>query len=183
MFSRIKKLVLTTAFISLNALSCKSTIPSLPVTTVVAPTPVVEIPKPIPPSTVKISRENWEITLPSSGWTEEEASDSLKLILFNKDKHNLVIMVHQKIVGTPTDYVMSAIKGLRNSGAKSGSINQVEVDERECVLLQVSKENIGLWLLITVANDQGYGLSCGGSVDDDTQRHLCSGIIQSLKIK
>lgn len=180
MLSQIKKLVLIVLSASVLACtSCKSTVPSLPPGPVTAT--VVEAPK--PPQSEKITRDDWEFTLPSAGWVHAETPNQFSLVMVNKEKHNMLIMVNEIWAGSVQDYVLMAIKGIRTASASIIALKQISVDGKDFILLESAKENVRVFTLVTVVNGHGYGLSCGGPADEDNQHDLCMGIIKSFKVK
>jgi hypothetical protein len=182
MFSKVKKFVLTTALVSLGAISCSSCKTTAPSISTATPTVSVAPPAPPPPATVTIAKDNWSFTLPGSGWAATEGKTALSTVLVNKEKHNMIVMISEKTESPAEEYVMAALGGIRASGATLIAVKQVTLRNLQFVLFESAKDNVRVWTWVTVAGSQGYGFSCGGPAAEDSQRELCASIANTLKI-
>lgn len=139
---------------------------------------------PAPPSTDQVfSGKDWELTVPA-GWEKKPNDDvNVKVFVANQSKMNLVIFIEEAFPGTPEQYAIMALRGLRSAGARLVSAKQVEVNGEKLVLLESEKDGVRLWLWLAVKNGNGFALSCGGRSTDDWNRDICVTISNSLKLK
>jgi hypothetical protein len=184
MLNKLRSLFLVAMFASVGSLSCSAcsskTTDSLPPVVPSAVVPPVPLPVLL---TMKVARDMWEFTLPTTDWVELPKGANTNLVLVNKEKHNLIVMVNEPFPGPGTDYAMLAIQGIRSAGATISSIKQMEINGHNFVLIESGKDNISLYTWVTTAAGQGYGFSCGGASVDGEQSEICSGIMKTFKIK
>lgn len=149
--------------------------PSASVTvTPVPPTPV--------PTTVTVKLDNAEFTLPDGGWTQVQNPPAHSTAYLNMGKKNIVILVSEDYPGTYEQYVLMALRGIKDAGATINSAKQVDVNGNKFVLVESSKNGITAWMWVTWKSNHGYGFSCGGPTSDASQKDLCSNVAGTLKI-
>lgn len=189
MTSRMKTFLVAVGLVAIGVTACsscanKTPAPSTP-DVVVAPDASVTV-TPVPPTpvptTVKVSQDGWEFTLPSSGWDAMESPPAHSVALLNKDRKNIIVMVSEPFPGKYEEYVLMALRGVRAAGATITSAKQVEVNGGKFVLIESSKNGMRVWMWVTLIKGQGYGFSCGGAASDDSQHDLCFGVADTLKI-
>jgi hypothetical protein len=196
MFTKMKKLFIPLMLVALGATACSSCAHKTPDPT--APTPVVDAsvsatpaPAPAPSASVappvktglKVSQDNWELTLPSDAWQKIPDAPGDVAAFMNKEQHNLVILVTEKFAGKYEEYVLMAVRGLKGAGATIISAKQIELNGHKFVLVESSKSDVRVWTWVTLLNGQGYGLACGGPAADEAQHDLCFGIANTFNIK
>lgn len=177
-------MVMTAGLVSCSSCSHPTPTPSNPDG---APTPsasvtVTPVP-PIPvPTTVTVKLDNAEFTLPDGGWTQVQNPPAHSTAYLNMAKKNIVILVSEDYPGTYEQYVLMALRGIKDAGAQVASAKQVDVNGNKFVLVESSKNGVTAWMWVTWASNHGYGFSCGGPTSDATQKDLCSSIAGTLKI-
>lgn len=186
----MKKLLLIIA-VALGILSCSSCSKEVQPTSpcngeecsIPAPKPSVSVPPPVD-GTVKIQDADWSFVLPSAGWDKVSfPEDGVQIVLRNEKKRNLIIFVKEKFDGSPDQYALFAIRGLKDSGGTLGAVKQVTINDNKFVLVESSKgSSVKIWMWITSKSGNGYAFSCGGPVDE-LQEDLCNKIAESVKIK
>jgi hypothetical protein len=139
---------------------------------------------PAPPDQV-FSEDDWSVTIPT-GWAKMEPPEpapELKLFYGNKEKMNLVIFVKEAFPGTNAEYVLEALRGIKDGGGKIAAARQVDINGNKFVLVDSSRDNIRMWMWILAKNGFGYALSCGGPVGDTGQEDICTKIANTVTIK
>lgn len=138
-----------------------------------------------PQSTV-LSKDNWSLSVPSDWETQEMDDPTVQAALFNKDKGSLILLIKEPFKGSLEEYTLTAVRGIKNSNAELTSLKEVDVNNNSFVLLESSKSHIKLWMWLSVKNNCGYALSCGGvdlpelKID---QSEVCNNVISSLKLR
>jgi hypothetical protein len=175
----IKNLIVITA-ISLGIISCsacaKQDQTPIPVP---APVPTVVVP---PVTTVVIRNDNLEATLPNDGWKVLDVPEGSFIKAFiNPTLKNLVLLSKQADASTYDQFVLGAIRGVKDSGGTLASAKQVTLNGHKFVVLDVTKNNVQFFMWVTLDNGFGYGFSCGGPVEL-APHDLCFGVANTVKI-
>jgi len=149
-------------------------------------TPTVTAP-PVPttPPDQVFSEEDWSVSLPV-GWSKLEPPapvPELKLFYANKEKMNLVIFVKEPFEGTNAEYILEALRGIKDGGGKIVAARQVDVNGNKFVLVDSTRDDIRMWMWILARNGFGYALSCGGPAADVGQEDICTKIANTVTIK
>jgi hypothetical protein len=97
----------------------------------------------------------------------------------SKDKKAIVVFVTEKTTATYDQFVLMALRGIKDAGANIASAKQIDLNGHKFVLVESSKNGIKVWLWVTLLNGTGYGLSCGGPNDN---HDLCFGVANTLKV-
>jgi len=185
MISSMKKTFAIISILTLGIVSCSSCARKTPDPSTPAPAPPVTVtpvpPTPVPTTTV-IKQDNVEFTLPTDEWKKLESPPSHSVALINPVKKNIIVFVNEDFSGTYEQYVLVALRGVKDAGANVASAKQTEVNGHKFVLIESSKNGMRVWMWVTLLNNHGYGFSCGGPDGDTTQRDLCSNIMGTLKI-
>lgn len=140
-------------------------------------------------NSVKFQNDDWQFSVPSDEWAKVPVNEEgVQLVLRNPNKNNLIVFIKEKFEGSTEQYVLLAIRGLKEAGGTFVSAKNNEVNGNKFVLVESSKQspNTRIWMSITTKSGNGYALTCGGPVpenQDDAQKTLCSQIISTLKIK
>lgn len=178
--------IIISLLLSLVTISCSSCAKKTPNATVPdaapsASTTVTPVPPPPAPTTITVKGDSWEFVLPADGWKALNEAPTNSTAFVNPTKNNLVVMVSEAFPGTYDQYVIMAVRGAKDAGATIKSTKQVEVNGHKFVLIESSKDNISVWMWVSLVNGQGYTLACGGPTDP-AQQELCTGIASTLKI-
>lgn len=127
------------------------------------------------------SGDTWELTLPV-GWKKtEQVSEDTILTATLKDEHLIFFLLKEEYKGPYENYIISAIRGIKNAKLEIKSLKQVEINGTKFVLLETYKDDFNLLIWITAKNGFGYGLSCGGPTSPKFDE--CTQIASSFKIK
>jgi hypothetical protein len=189
----MKRLFLIFSLLALGLISCSScakketTAPvceggSCPLPT---PTPPDASVTPPPPTDQVFSGTGWSLTVPP-GWDKVEPpaeTKGLEVLLLNKDKHNLILVIREAFPGTSAEYTLEALRGLKGAGATLNSAKQVDINGNKFVLIDSNKDGVRMWMWVTVQNGSGLALSCGGPAIEDWHQAICSTVASSLKLQ
>lgn len=180
----MKQFVLA-AILALGLVSCSScTKPNdVPITT---PTATVSVPTPTatPVDTnVTLSKDNFKITVPNANWVALPPTPDQIVGYLNKDKQNLVVLVKEPFSGSYENYILEAIRSVKNDGGTVVSTKQVSISNQNFVLVEATQDMVSIWMWVTVVNEFGYSFSCGGPQSVSDEKDLCSSIADTLQIK
>jgi hypothetical protein len=182
MFLKITKILLVVSLLAGGIVSCSSCSGNTPAVSNPDPTPSVSAipPTPIPLDTL-VKKDNYEFTLPGNSWNQVETCKNAgcPVAYMNKDNNAVVAFMSENTSDTLDKYVLSAIRGMKDAGANISSTKQIDLNGHKFVLVESSKNNVKVWMWITLLNGQGYGLSCGAP---DDVHDLCFAIANTLKI-
>lgn len=135
--------------------------------------------------TQEVSQDDWSISLPSDAWEVRKTDEDVKFVAGNKEKHNLVVLVKEEFPGSFQQYVVLNLKSLKDNGSILISAKPAVIDNKKFVLIESLKANARVWMWVTVRNNFGYGLACGG-IEENGERYqhdVCFTISKSLKLK
>lgn len=132
-----------------------------------------------------VAGDTWEFYLPSQEWALELIDGSPDTVYFNKKDQNLVAFVKEPVDITLQEYVLFAIRSLKESGMQLiSTTNGLKINDVNYTLLEAGQGRVRLYQWITVQNKVGYSLSCGGPSElENTQKDLCNTIGITLKVK
>lgn len=177
-------LTMTAVLATVGVVSCSSCASKPPPEPTPVPVEVVDAAPPAP-TTVKVTGPNWELTLPGPGWDSNQScapDGTCTTVLVNEARKNVVLFVGKPYNGTSDQYVLTAIRAIKDAGANVASTKQIQLNGHNFVLIEANRsDNVKVWLWFTILSNHGYELSCGG-VDDGHQLELCSGVASTLKI-
>lgn len=132
------------------------------------------------------SGDTWEIYIPVD-WKLLDHSDSNIVLSATLEDNKTMLVLVKETHDDPFDmYVLTAIRGLRATGADLIASEKQEINGTLWMYLEAEKNSILIYTWATVQDGFGYALSCGGPADNDyaTNREMdCNEIMQSLKLK
>lgn len=131
-----------------------------------------------------ISGSSWEFTIPT-GWESKKSSDkTVAALLFNEVNQELVMLLHEPYNGPVEGYVIEAIRGMKDVGAKLISSKQTEINGTKYTLLESKKNSNYVWAWVTVKDGYGYVFTCGGD-ENELFKHQasCLSIVNTFKVK
>lgn len=144
------------------------------------PIPTVSaLPEPVSP--IVVQGKSWEITIPSAEWVEH-FDPKVELLYINKVNDNLILIVSEP-TDSYNDYALLTIRNLREQGAEVVSATQQDVNDIHWLLIVSSKNDVKLWQWLSVKDDIGYNLFCGGSIENEEfNKNVCTRLIDTFKI-
>jgi hypothetical protein len=177
----MKNLIAIVSFLALGIVSCSACAKQeqTPVE-VPAPAPTVVVPPPV--TTVVIRNDNLEATLPNDGWKVMEVPEGAPIKAFmNPTLKNLVLLSKQADASTYEQFVLGALRGVKDSGGVVASAKQVILNGHKFVVIDATKNNVQFFMWVSLENGFGYDVSCGGPVEL-TPHDLCFSIANTVKI-
>lgn len=177
-------LPLLIGLVSCSSCSKKETSPA-PCDAGTCSTTTVTIPAPPPPSEQVLHEEDWSLSLPQ-GWEKlnpPTAAPEIKVFYGNESQKTLVIFMKEPFAGSNNEYVLSALRGLKDNKGVLNTLRQVDLNGNKFVLLDSTYNSVRMWIWIVVRNGFGYSLSCGGPADMSNQEEICTNIANTLKVK
>lgn len=123
-------------------------------------------------------RPNWETVM----FSDLPAEQQPDVALISPEEHNLVILVTEPVTVPLSEYVVSIAQAAAYGGAVIKSTSQADLNGTTFMVLDTETNDSHLWAWITVKNNIGYTLSCGGPKNEN-HKELCDEIFKSLIIK
>lgn len=142
-------------------------------------------PEPLDLPPVKFSGADWEFSTPS-GWFAMELEDEEvkpEIMVVNLEEHNLILITKDLNQKSTAEYVLSVAKGFHEDGVTIHSTTPTELNGRQYMLLDTSKDGAHMWFWVTVQNNVAYSLSCGGAEEEDHHEGICKEVASTFKIK
>lgn len=135
------------------------------------------------PTTVKVTLDHWEFTLPGPGWETLEVDEELPMLV-NKEKNNLIAYSREEFKGNAMQFALIAVYTLKHAGGQIVSAKNVMVSQRDWLVIEAvsAAGDARLWYWIGFSEHFGYKFKCGGGAADESQRALCAQIGSTLKI-
>ncbi len=138
----------------------------------------------VPQSTKTVSGSGWSFDLPSQDWSVQSSDlPDGAVVLVNDKLKNIVVCLREDFNGATQDYALLSLRGLKQSGATLVSTSQVNINGTTFTLIESVKNTVRAFVWVAVKNKSGYGFSCGGDDTANTQKALCTGISNTLKIQ
>lgn len=145
-----------------------------------SPSNTAEVPA---PTEQVFADENWSLSVPLSfDKLPSPISDPEVKVCVGKDKKILVIFLKEAFNGTSAEYVLSALRGIKDGGSKVNAAHQVDLNGNKFVVIDFMHDSIRTLMWTTAKNGFGYALYCGVQ-DNINQEDLCTKIANSLTIQ
>lgn len=128
---------------------------------------------------------NWELTIPF-GWdaiTSVSPPPEVKVAVSNLLYNNIIVFEQEKFSGSYEEYVVFALRGVTDTGARLISTTTVTLNGDTVFLLNSEKNGVTAWMWVTTKNGYGYALSCAGKTIDNWNHGICFNVFNSLKLK
>jgi hypothetical protein len=132
---------------------------------------------------VHVAGDTWEFYLPSQAWGLEFIDGSPDTVYYNPQDKNLVVFVKEPVDISSQEYVLFAIRALKESGLSLLESSLVQINGVTYNLLEAGQGSVRLFQWISVKNKVGYSISCGGPTTSFDQATICSGIANTLVVK
>lgn len=182
----MKKIILGVLLATIGLVSCSSCATKSPPAP--EPPPVVVVPDagPDASTTVSVTGEGWELTLPDNGWELQQAcktDGSCLSVMANDELANLMLMLRRASDETLEVFTLREVRAAKDNGAVVKSVKQLTMNGHNFALVEATKDNAKIFVWVTISNGVGYEFSCGGPNGDGRQDKLCTGVASTLKIK
>jgi hypothetical protein len=167
-------LLLSCALVSCNSCSKNDT------HVVVPPTASVVVPP--APTTQVVKGDSFQFVLPAD-WTQQSnpLDTNIKAMYSNNEKQALLMLASQPFLLSQDEFVLLAIRDLRDNGVDIGTSSPVVINGQTYVLIDTKKDSISAYMWLTVKDGFGYQFTCGSrSVD---LKDICTGFANSLELK
>lgn len=132
-----------------------------------------------------ISRNGWSLTVPQE-WEEmsvEGEELQPELVVGNEDENNLILLVKDPFPGSTPEYVLAAVKGVKEDGVKITASKQAELNGKKFTSFEIIRGGAKIWFWVIVKDGFGYSLSCGGPASEDHHEAICLDVANSFKIQ
>lgn len=129
-----------------------------------------------------IKKDTWELTLPLGFKEKTKSKPGVDLITYSERDQALVVVTKEKFAGKFEEYVIVALRNAKDTGAKVESTKTVDSEGKKFILLEMTKNDIKVWSLVTTKDGFGYGVSCGGPPPHEPINSLCSVITNSFNL-
>lgn len=184
----MKNLIMS-MLLSIGLVSCSSCTPVPPPVDPIVPSATVSVTAsatatptvPVPTDTV-VAKDNWEFTLPGVDWLPLQTDcdlDSCIVGMINKDRTSIVVFHSENFEGSFDEYVIEVARSIKAEEATIVLSATTQLGGNDFVLIESTRDDLTVWMWVTVIDNKGYGLSCGGSGDNKT---LCLDVANTLKL-
>lgn len=174
--------LLAFGLVSCSSCAKKNTVPVVDVPDSPSANPSVpDPPVPPPPATLTATNGNLEVTLPGADWKVLEVSNEMYRAFINENVKSLVLLARESSTSTYPQYILNAIRSVKDAGGTVVSSKQVTVNGHNFVLVESNKDNIQVFMWVTLEQNVGYSISCGGPAEAKPQ-DLCAAIANTVKI-
>lgn len=175
----MKSLIIGVWLMALGIVSCSSCAKQDVVVADAAPPVPTVVPTPNPPvaTTVDAAYQNLSVVLPGTDWKPLEAEGPMMAYISNANKL-IVLLEKEETTNTLQQYLLMAIRGIKDSGGTFISLQQVVLNGHNFALLESSKNDVQVFMWVTLKQGAGYSLTCGGP----NAAIPCSSIANTIKI-
>jgi hypothetical protein len=139
-----------------------------------------------------IIEDNWQFTLPGSGWAAVESSyETIKVIFVNQELGSVIFFLKEPTTDTYPDYIIGALRTFKSGGLTVASAKQVSIGGKNFLAITATGKDRTIWTWITVQKGFGYAFSCaadGTTLGDAATNllypyNLCSSIANTVEIQ
>ena len=130
-----------------------------------------------------VKGSTWEITLPSGFKEKSKPKPEVELVTYSERDKALVVVTKEKFSGNFEEYVLMNLRKVKDTGARVEATKTVDADGKKFVQLEMMKDDVKIWSLVTTKDGLGYGVSCGGPPPYEPVNTLCSFITTSFVLK
>lgn len=171
----MRKLLLPILLI--GALSCSTTHKTT--------TPCQDAECPLKPAGQLVQQDNWQFSLPGSGWESlTSPNDKVKSAFVNADRGVTLFFGKEPLTTqSSSDYIIEAMRTLKQAGATVRSAQQVVIGKNDFLLVTADINSCPLWTWIATKQGFGYVFACASIGMDAGSDLLCHQIADSLKIQ
>jgi hypothetical protein len=135
--------------------------------------------------TTTVAEDTWELTLPGT-WDKHSLVKSdagSQLIADNVPDENLLVFTQTQYKGTLDQFAIESIRNLRSQYNTLDYSSSVVINGMPFVYVKtIHADSLQLQTWLTVSNDFGYSLSCGGTASKNPTVD-CEKIVNSLQVK
>ena len=162
--------------------SCRNdnVVPPAPVPTVV-PTVVPPLPS---VQTVESKKASVVLPIVFQDQHPDTTPNSNYRLYANMAGKELVSLDSQPYTHSYEEFVLEAIRFVKDQGAVVQSSEKTFIDNRDMVVIESSREGIVAWFWVFTNDGVGYTFTCGGPETSGKPLHdLCFGLAQTITIK
>jgi hypothetical protein len=167
-------LLLSCGLISCNSCSKNDTHTTVP------PTASVVVP---PPATTQLVKgDSFQFVIPAD-WSQQSnpLDTNIKAMYSNNEKEALLMLASQPFLQSQDEFVLLAIRDLRDNGVDIGTSNPVVINGQSYVFMDTEKDNITAYMWLTVKDGIGYQFTCGSRSTE--LKELCTTFANTLEVK
>jgi hypothetical protein len=129
-----------------------------------------------------ISGSSWTIVLPI-GWEREETTyPNIELVAAEKTNKSLLVFSKEPYTKSSDQFAIESFRTLRGEGAQLEETSVAIINNERFITAESIKGNIRMLVWLTVKNNFGYTILCGGSQDNIISLSDCQKIISRFKI-
>jgi hypothetical protein len=141
----------------------------------------------IPPTPLEVKetvvKDNWELVLPFGSNKTFNPEKDIALTVMISDPSEIVLVLSKEDFSESYDeYLIHSLRGIRASGSEIISIKELNSNNQKFMEIESKKGSITVLNWITVKNNFGYTLSCGGSAEDAMVEDVCLEVFSSFQI-
>jgi len=132
-----------------------------------------------------IQEDNWQFTLPGSGWVSvKPPDDTIKVIFANQETNTIVFLAKDPTTQTSSEYIINALRSFKAAGTLIQSAQQVSITDTNFIMVTAQGETRKIWTWISVQKGFGYIFTCAADNSNaDTGAQRCQDIANTLQIR
>lgn len=168
-------------FTVLTLTACSSCIEPTPTPT---PTPVLDAS--LIDTSIKdtvITGSSWEVILPI-GWEERKTTvANVDFIAVQTTTKMLFMVTKESYINSLDQFTIESFRYLRGEGAQLEQTSSKNINDVKYIMAESVKDNIRMFVWLTVKNGFGYTISCGGPEGNSENMTACQNIILNFRLQ
>lgn len=124
-------------------------------------------------------KNDYKILIPASCTENDLNKENLELA-FTCPNNVLFLLTKELYALSYDSFAIESIRQLRGEGVSILNTKSLVINETPFVMAESEKDNIRMFLYVTVKNGYGYSLSCGGKSISDDSILLCERVVTSF---
>ena len=131
-----------------------------------------------------VTVDNWQVTLPI-GWVEKKSESKDIVLQADNDKdQGMLALIKEPYERSFDAFSIETIRGLRGQGAEIVILSSMLLNDKEFVYVKSKEQGFIVHTWLTVHDEFGYSLNCGGAEDNFSElSEDCMAISSSFNIR
>lgn len=127
-------------------------------------------------------QDNWKVKLSTSFVQDTNPKGNIVLSALDSTRKVLVSLAKENFTGNQDQFLLASLRSAKESGAEvvQPKPTTVVVNNNKFSKLEVTQNNIKIFMWLTVKNNFAYILSCGGPQPHDRLSDICEPIISDV---
>lgn len=127
-----------------------------------------------------VKGSGWQISVPLSWRIRNPVQKNVVLSRESDNPKLLLVLLQEPFTGSYEQYTLSSVRAYKEGGATVSSSKEVDLNGTKSTLLEVVKNGVKIWNWITIKDNFGYVLSCGGPAPYELVSTPCSSVVSKF---